>query len=87
MDGQITVFNYMKPDYLGSQDEIVRYSIENRFTLMIPLQKCCGRDPEECFKSSHEYFVRCPICKSHTDCYRHLYEAKQAWNLGRMEGI
>ena len=70
-----------KPDYSGSLDEIVRYSIEKAFTEMIPLDECHGK-PKEMFRSSHEYFIKCPVCSMHTKYHRHLYEAKQAWNRG-----
>lgn len=83
MNSQMTIFDYIKPNFHESHDEIIRYDIEAKFTRMIPLQNCCEHVPEERFKSCREYFIQCSTCKSHTDCYQHLYEAKQAWNLGR----
>lgn len=70
-----------KPDYGDSKDEIVRGSSEHYFTLNIPLANCHG-EPVEMFRSSKEYFVRCPICNTRTRYFGHLYEAKQAWNRG-----
>ena len=72
------------PDYEGSRDEIVRYSIENRYTNRINLIRCCSVDPAEMFRSSTEYFVRCKQCGKQTKTFRHLYEAKQAWNRGEV---
>ena len=69
-----------KPDYKGSRDEIVRLTIENCFTMAIALKKCCGVKPDEMFRSTTEYFVKCPECGKSTKMYKHLYEAKQAWN-------
>ena len=83
MTEQLSIFDYLKPDYQGSRDEIVRDSIEDRFTEQIHLFACsCGESPIEMFRSCHEYFVRCPKCKTQTKMYKHLYEAKQAWNKG-----
>ena len=70
---------------MGSKDEIVRYSIENRFTNSINLIRCCSVDPEEMFRSSTEYFVRCKQCGKQTKTFRYLYEAKQAWNRGEYD--
>lgn len=90
MDKQISIFDYFKignkykgdPDYQGSNDEIIRGSIENRFTLSIPLDYCCGAEPKEYFISCHDYKVKCPVCGKQTKWYPHLYKAKQAWNRG-----
>ena len=77
---QLSLFTYLEPNYQGSRDEIVRLHIENDFQQRIPLIECCGLHPQEKFKSCHEYFIICPVCGKHTKCYRHLYQAKQAWN-------
>ena len=69
-----------KPDYQGSRDEVVRYSIENRYTMNIRLKKCCGVQPKEMFRSYTEYFVKCPKCGRQTKMFKHLYEAKHKWN-------
>lgn len=74
-----------KPDYRGSRDEIVRADIENKFTRSITLLSCCGNAPKEYFVSCTDYYVRCPKCKKRTRTYRHLYEAKQAWNRKEFE--
>lgn len=81
MEGQQSIFNYLKPDYQGKTDEITRMSIENRFENQIQLNKCCGILPDQMFKSCRDYFVRCPVCGKTTKLYRHMYEAKQAWNF------
>ena len=67
---------------MGSKDEIVRYSIEHRFTEQIPLDECCGTIPTELFVSCKEYFIRCRFCGKQTKIHKHLYEARQAWNRG-----
>lgn len=82
---QINIYDlFGAPDYEGSRDEIVRYSIENRFTNSINLIRCCNVDPQELFRSSTEYFVRCKQCGKQTKTFKHLYEAKQAWNRGEV---
>lgn len=81
---QISIYDlFGAPDY-DSKDEIVRYSIENRFTNSINLIRCCSMDPREMFRSSTEYFVRCKQCGKQTKTFKHLYEAKQAWNRGEV---
>lgn len=85
MIGQMSLIDYFgKPDYHGSNDEIIRYSIENRFTNAIQMFKCCDEVPKEMFRSCHEYFVKCPVCGRRTKMFKHLYEAKQAWNRGEI---
>ena len=70
-----------KPDYHGVRDEIIRLHIEKAFTEKIELKACvCGVVPHEKFWSDTAYFVGCPRCRRQTKEYRHLYEAKQAWN-------
>lgn len=69
-----------KPDYHGSRDEIVRYSIEKRYTTRIRTKKCCGIKPKEWFKSDSEWYLKCEECGRKTKDYKHLYEAKHAWN-------
>ena len=69
-----------KPDYQGHKDECARYTIENCFTMAISLKKCCKAILKEMFRSSTEFFVVCPKCGKATKMYKHLYEAKQAWN-------
>lgn len=88
MEGQMSIFDYHgEPDYHGSHDEIVRMSIEDRFTGNINLFKCeCGSEPIEMFKSCHDYFVKCPTCRRQTKMFRFLYKAKQAWNKGECDG-
>lgn len=76
----------LKPDYRGSRNEIIRLSIERDFERSIQLLPCtCKHDPISMFRSSTEYFVKCPGCGSKTKMYRHTYEAKQAWNRGIRE--
>lgn len=74
-----------KPDYQGHKDECVRHTIENCFTMAISLKKCCKAIPGERFRSSTEFFVVCPKCGKATKMYKHLYEAKQAWNREERE--
>ena len=69
-----------KPDYKGSRDEIVRLHIESEFERKITKRLCCGSQPWEMFKSCHDYFIKCGHCGVRTKTYRHLYQAKQAWN-------
>ena len=70
------------PDYGGERDEIIRDHIEREFEDSIVLDKCtCGSSPKEMFKSCRDYFVMCDKCKRKTSFYRHMYEAKQAWNM------
>ena len=70
-----------KPDYHGARDEITRSHIESAFTEKIKLKACvCGVVPHEMFRSDTAHFVGCPRCRRQTKEYRHLYEAKQAWN-------
>lgn len=76
---------YGMPDFHGSRDEIVRYSIEQDFENRITLIGCCHKRPVEMFKSSSEYFVRCKECGKQTRTYKHMYEAKQAWNRGEYD--
>lgn len=84
---QISLFDYNgKPNYNGSRDECVRFTIEARFTEMIGLDECCESEPKPYCRSCHEYFVECPVCKKRTKYYKHLYEAKQAWNRGEIKG-
>lgn len=72
------------PDYGGSQDEIVRLTIENQFELGIILKTCdCGSVPKGYFRSNTEYWVQCE-CGRKTDIYKHMYEAKQWWNIGKL---
>lgn len=71
---------YGKPNYMGITDEIYRYSIELDFERKIPLDKCCNKKPTEMFRSCHEYFIKCKVCGKMTKMFRHMYEAKQAWN-------
>lgn len=74
-----------KPDYQGHKDEIIRYSIETRYTLSIKLRKCrCGGKPQEYFKSTTEKWVRCNNCGLETKRFKHFYEAMQAWNRGEV---
>ena len=82
---QLSLFNYLKPNYGESRDEIVRAHIEYEFQKMVPLSTCCGKTPQEMFRSCHEYFVKCSICGRRTKYFRHLYEAKQAWNKEEYE--
>ena len=78
---QTSLFDYSgDPNYQGSKDEIVRYSIEAEFERMISLDDCCQTEPAEMFRSCHEYFVKCPVCGKRTKMYGHMYKAKQAWN-------
>lgn len=86
---QMTIFDldksnryHGKPDYGNNKDEIVRLCIEDKFERAITLYKCCNVEPKGMFRSCKEYFVRCPICNTRTRYFRHLYEAKQAWNRG-----
>lgn len=83
MNKQIKIIDlYGRPDYKGSKDEIIRLSIESRFTDQISLFPCsCGTAPNEMFRSCKEYFIECPACKSRTKYHRHLYEAMHAWNM------
>ena len=76
-----------RPDYKGSRDEIVRMDIEAAFTRSIQLKKCCEEKPKELFRSNHDYFIKCQKCGRQTRKYRHLYEAKQAWNEEIIGGI
>jgi len=81
MSKQMNIIDFFgRPDYHGSKDEIVRYSIEDRFTDSIQTYECCGEMPKEMFRSCHEYFIKCLVCGRKTKMFRHLYEAKQAWN-------
>lgn len=83
MEGQYSLYDYLKPDYKGSKDEIVRFHKERQLESLIILQKCeCGNKPNEYFRSCHEYFIMCPSCRKRTKYFRHLYESKQHWNLG-----
>ncbi len=84
MTGQITIFDLpqTKPNYNGIRDEIIRLHIEREFEEKNVLQRCeCGKKPVTKFRSCKEYFVVCE-CGIKTKYYRHLYEAKQAWNSG-----
>ena len=87
MTGQMSLYDMpqSKPDYHGSNDEIVRLDAEHRFERMIILQNCCGDYPGEYFKSCHEYYVRCKHCGKHTKTFGHMYQAMQAWNRGEHE--
>ena len=69
-----------RPDYKGSRDEIVRLSIEARFTAKIKVKLHCQTDPCVKFRSTTEYWVECPVCKLKTKPFKHEYEAKQEWN-------
>lgn len=71
-----------KPDYGNTRDEIIRATIERKYEKKIRLKKCCGFEPVIKFQSCTEYFVQCQVCRSKTKYYRHIYEAKQAWNRG-----
>ena len=73
--------NFERPDYHGATDEIVRYSIDQKFADSMELAWCCGSEPYEMFKSANQYYIMCPTCGRHTNTYKHLYEAKQAWNI------
>lgn len=74
------------PDYQGSRDEIIRLSIEHQFELKIKLKPCvCGGKPKEWFKSDTEYWVECQACGKESKHCKHLYEAKQYWNLNILE--
>lgn len=70
------------PDFHGERDEIKRGSIERDFELSIKLRKCpeCFEEPEEFFKSCHEYRVKCPKCGRSTEYFTKSYKAMQAWN-------
>lgn len=91
-DGQLSIFDVVpeadvpnragKPDFKGIQDEILRYSIAEKFEQSITLTKCCGIRPQDMFKGCYERFVQCPKCNKRTDYFRHGYEARQAWNRG-----
>ena len=87
MNEQLNIFNYLSPDYKGSGDEIIRAHIESQFEEMIILNECCGQKPLEYFKSCKEYFIKCPICQRRTRYFKHLYQAKQAWNKGESENV
>ena len=80
---QQTIFDYIKPAYADTRDEILRYDAEAKLEDRIRLAKCCGAQPKRMFKSCHEYYIVCPTCGRITDTYKHMYEAMQAWNLGR----
>ena len=81
--GQMSIFDFLRPDFYGERDEIVRLHIETQFEMQIALVKCsCGCDPKPMFKSDKDYFIECHNCSCRTGMYRHLYEAKQAWNRG-----
>ena len=86
VEGQISLFDYAKPDYKGAVDEITRLTIERDFELYLNAKKCphCNNDPDSCFISCHDYFLKCPKCGIHTDTYKHTYEAIQAWNLDKI---
>lgn len=71
---------YGDPDYKGSQDEIVRLSIERKFERSIPVNKCHGVKPRYYFTSTTQYQACCPICGRHTGWQRKLYKAMQTWN-------
>lgn len=79
--GQFSMFDFSgNPDYQGKQDEIVRASIEDKFTRSINLIECsCGMLPREKFIGCHEFFIECQ-CGRKTKIYRYLYKAKQSWN-------
>ena len=86
IEGQMSIFDFIKPDYRDYQDEIRRLSIENDFERSIQLQTCsCGHRPKQFFRSYNEHFVKCPHCEKRTKYYKKGYEAKQAWNNGLRE--
>lgn len=70
------------PEYNGTRDEILRLHIEREFERKIHLKKCDETEPRAMFRSCTEFFIICPVCKKQTKFYKHLYEAKQAWNEG-----
>lgn len=82
MDNQLSIFDYAKPAYGDSLDEIVRAHAELQLEMCICLQKCCGMTPTRMFKSCHEYYVMCPVCRRKTKYHKKLYLAMQAWNRG-----
>ena len=86
MKGQMSIFDFLKPDYQGKTDEILRASIEHDFERQITLANCsCGQEPTPKFFSCKDYFIQCNNCGKKTKTYRHLYEAKQAWNKGLIQ--
>lgn len=78
---QYSIYDFARPNYNGTRDEILRYHAEHEIEKNISLRKCCGDVPKQKFRSCKEYFVECPKCKARTKYHRHLYEAMQAWNL------
>lgn len=85
LNGQMSIYDFIKPDYKGSRDEIVRYHIENQLELSINLHSCCGSDPVKMFRSCREYYVICKQCGRKTKTYDKMYKAMQAWNRGLIE--
>ena len=83
---QTSIYDYMEPDYKGSQDEILRLSAETALENNIALQPCCGQVPGVFFKSCHEYRVKCERCGAKTKTYGKAYKAMQAWNRGNRNG-
>ena len=80
MNGQMSVFDFMKPEYNGKQDEILRLHAERELENNIVLHKCCGIEPSMKFISCKEYWVECKLCGKRTKTHKKLYMAMQEWN-------
>lgn len=85
MEHQFSIYDYIKPAYNGTKDEILRLSAEWRLENQIELVKCCNTEPTGKFISCHEYWVECPICGRKTKTHKKYYQAMQAWNKGESE--
>lgn len=84
---QQTIYDYIKPAYGDTKDEILRHEAEYQLELKICLERCCGKYPNQMFKSCHEYYVICPVCGKRTGYHKKNYQAKQAWNLGKYKEV
>ena len=85
--GQLSLYDFIDPDYKNSSDEIVRASAETDLELHIKLNKCCNTKPKAKFISCKEYWVSCPVCGSKTKVHKKCYQAMQAWNTGERETV
>lgn len=80
MEHQYSIYDYIKPEYNETRDEILRLHAERQLENNIQLIKCCNAEPTGKFISCHKYWVECPVCGRRTKVYKKYYQAMQAWN-------
>ena len=80
MNNQLTIYDFMKPRYPDSHDEILRYHAEVELEKKIVPKKCCKKDPIGMFSCCHEYWLECPVCRRRSKVCERYYQAIQEWN-------